>query len=288
MLSYSLDKLPRVGMTGRVTEKSGWSHSGRTLPTNLLVIFHAGSCSFKINGVEFTYKKGDIAIVPKDTPYSPYTQSFCEYSFFHFSGDICECTKSQGEIKPFDEVPHGRPSYGLTPAAAEDDHELFFDYKISLGSQTQNIDLLVRKCMTARLDYENKQLLMLAIVFCEMLFHISRSYCERFRVGSTLPPQVNRIISYIKENYTKPLSLEDICQNMNMSKQYCMRIFKRHMHTTINDYILDLRMRHAAYLLSSTYMNVSQTADYLGFSGTSYFSRVFKKYYGIAPSDYTE
>ena len=67
-----------------------------------------------------------------------------------------------------------------------------------------------------------------------------------------------------------------------------MRIFKKHMHTTINDYILDLRMRHAAYLLSSTYMNVSQTADYLGFSGTSYFSRVFKKYYGIAPSDYSE
>ena len=47
-------------------------------------------------------------------------------------------------------------------------------------------------------------------------------------------------------------------------------------------------MRHAAYLLSSTYMNVSEAADYLGFSSTSYFSRVFKQYYGVSPSEYLE
>ena len=47
-------------------------------------------------------------------------------------------------------------------------------------------------------------------------------------------------------------------------------------------------MRHATYLLRNTYMNVNQAADYLGFSSTSYFSRVFKKYYGVSPSAYFE
>ena len=55
---------------------------------------------------------------------------------------------------------------------------------------------------------------------------------------------------------------------------------------TIGDYILEMRMRHAAYLLRNTYMNVNQAADYLGFSSASYFSRVFKQYYGVSPSAY--
>ena len=67
-----------------------------------------------------------------------------------------------------------------------------------------------------------------------------------------------------------------------------MRVFRKYMQMTIGDYILDLRMRHAAYLLRNTYMNVNQAADYLGFSSTSYFSRVFKKYYGVSPSAYFE
>lgn len=288
MLSYNFSKLPTVLMTGRVTENTGWSHSGRCLPVNLLVLFHSGNCKFKIEDTEYNYQKGDIAIVPKDVLYSPYTQDSCEYTFFHFDGELAVANKRPEEIKPFDDIPLGKPSYGLTNFDASDDRELIFDHKISLGNQTQNVELLMRKCVNTRLNYESKQHLLLSIQFCEIMFHISQAYCERFRTENSLPPQLNKILSYIKENYTSPISLDDICKNMNVSKQYCMRIFKKHLHTTINDFILDLRMRHAAYLLSNTYMNVSQTADYLGFSGTSYFSRVFKKYYGIAPSDYIE
>lgn len=287
MLAYDLSALPRVSMTGKVREKQGWSHSGRRLNVNLLVIFQGGNCVFSIDGKEYAFKKGDVAIVPMDVQYSPYTDSFCEYTFFHFNGALTSIEKRPEEITPFDEVSTKKPSYGYM-SHSDADTELLFDYKIPLGSQLQNVDLLVRKCMNTRLNYEEKQHLLLSIQFSEILFHISQAFCERFRKRDGLPAQVNKILSYIKENYTGPITLEDICKNMNMSKQYCMRIFKKHMHTTINAYILDLRMRHAAYLLSSTYMNVSQTADYLGFSGTSYFSRVFKQYYGVSPSEYME
>lgn len=287
MLAYSFAKLPYVSMTGRIEERIGWSHTGRTMVVNLLVIFHSGNCRFKIGNEEYTFQKGDIAIVPKGVYYTPHTKSACEFTFFHFNGDIVECERDPSQLKSFDDIPHGKPTYGHA-SVAERDSELLFDYKISLGNQAQNVELLVRKCMSTRLNYESKQQLLLAIQFSEIMFHISQAYCERFRSDDSLPPQINKMLSYIKENYTSPITLDDICQNMNMSKQYCMRIFKKYMHTTINDYILDLRMRHAAYLLSNTYMNVNQTADYLGFSGTSYFSRVFKKYYGVAPSEYTE
>ena len=84
----------------------------------------------------------------------------------------------------------------------------------------------------------------------------------------------------------RKITLDDLCEEVNISKQYCMRIFKKHMHTTINDYILTTRMKHAAYCLRHTYMNVNETASYLGFSGVSYFSRVFKKQFGYSPNEY--
>ncbi len=287
MLVYNLSSLPRVSMTGKAREAKGWSHGGRRLNVNLLVVFHSGNCTFTINGKEYAFQKGDVAIIPQDTMYAPHTESFCEYTFFHFDGDLPQIEKSPEEITPFDEVSYKKPSYGYT-SHSETDTELLLDYKITLGSQQQNVDLLVRKCMNTRLHYEEKQQLLLTIQFSEMLFHISQAHCERFRSASAFSAQVNKILTYIKANYTGPITLDDICKSMNVSKQYCMRVFKKYMHTTINEYILDLRMRHAAYLLSSTYMNVSEAADYLGFSSTSYFSRVFKQYYGVSPSEYLE
>ena len=110
----------------------------------------------------------------------------------------------------------------------------------------------------------------------------------RLSKQSGYPQSLSKILNYIRENYTSNIQLESIAAHTNFSKQYCMRLFKKHMNTTINDYILELRMNHAAYLLRDTYMNVNEAADYLGFSSVSYFSRVFKKYYGVSPSEYSE
>lgn len=286
MLTYNFAKLPHVLMTGKVREKAGWSHSGRKMIVNLLVVFQAGSCVFEIEGEPYEFRKGDIALVPRGVLYKPYTDNFCEYTFFHFDGDLLPTDKSAADIAPFESIAYANPSYGRITEQEEDD--LFFDYKISLGSQMQNIELMMRKCVNTRLNYSNKMQLLLSFQFSEIMFHISQAYCEQFRSENALPAQVSKILTYIEQNYTRGVTLDDICKNMNVSKQYCMRVFKKYMNTTINDYILGLRMRHAAYLLGSTYMNVSQTADYLGFSSTSYFSRVFKSYYGISPSDYSE
>ena len=286
MLIYNFSKLPHVIMTGKVREKAGWSHNGRRMVVNLLVVFQGGSCVFEIEGKKYTFRKGDIALVPQGTQYRPYTDNFCEYTFFHFDGDLLPSSKKPQDIPAFEINTQINPSYGRITLQEEAD--LYFDYKISLGSQMQNVELMVRKCVNTRLNYANKMQLLLSFQFSEIMFHISQSYCEQFNTASAMPAQVSKILAYIEQNYTHGVTLDDICKNMNVSKQYCMRVFKKYMNTTINDYILGLRMRHAAYLLGSTYMNVSQTADYLGFSSTSYFSRVFKSYYGISPSDYSE
>lgn len=284
MLLYNFERLPRVRMTGKVIEQSGWSHNGRTMRLNLLVIFHKGECIFTISGKEYTFQKGDIALVPKGTQYKPHTDTVCEYTFFHFDGDFQVCTEPPQQLVKLDHLAE-HSFYGVQ---REEVPELLFDYKISMGEQTQQIELLFRRCLDTQIHAASGTALLLSLQFSEMMFMISRAFTEQFQTGNELPAPISKILKYIKENYMHELSLDALCKSTNYSKQYCMRLFRKYVHMTINDYILGLRMQHAAYLLRSTYMNVSQAADYLGFSSVSYFSRVFKKYYGVSPSAYFE
>ena len=121
MLTYNFAKLPHVIMTGKVREKAGWSHSGRQMAVNLLVIFQGGSCVFAIEGKEYTFRKGDIALVPRGTLYKPHTDNFCEYTFFHFDGDLLPCDKDTSEIAPFEGPTSSTPSYGRITQPEESD-----------------------------------------------------------------------------------------------------------------------------------------------------------------------
>lgn len=285
MFTYSISTLPRVSMSGKTKEKKGWSHSGRQMPYNLFVYFHSGECVFDIAGKKYEYKKGNVAIVPKDTQYSPYTDTGTEYTFFHFDGELEARDENDLPSVPFNSKNEKTPIYGIMEPDAGN---LIFDTKMDAGEEASEIEMLLTKCVNAKFRHGNDADLLISLYFCEVLFHTSRAYRSRFDSDESHPPAVNRIIAYINANYTRKISLDELCAELNMSKQYCMRIFKKHLHTTINDYILATRMKHAAYCLRYTYMNVNETANYLGFSSVSYFSRVFKDYYGVAPSEYFE
>ena len=124
---------------------------------------------------------------------------------------------------------------------------------------------------------------------CNIIFStILLKFIEQWQKGQSIPAVLKPLIQQLNNPLITSEQIKAAQQDLPYSYPQLTRIFKKHMHTTINDYILDLRMRHAAYLLSSTYMNVSQTADYLGFSSTGYFSRVFKQFYGVSPSEYQE
>ena len=284
MLEYDFSHLPFVSMTGKVRESSGWSHNGRRMGVNMLVVFHSGRCRFNMDGQNFAFEPGDVALVPRGSFYRPHTDDFCEYTFFHFDGDFLPAPADR-TVKPFDAVPVGKPFYGLIRREAQ---TLPFDRHIKLGTRAKDVELLLRKCADAQRRYAEKMTVLLSLHFSELMFCISQSFCEQFRERTPVPAAVAKIVSYIGDHYMQNITLADVCKETDLSKQYCMRVFHKYMQTTIGDYILDLRMRHAAYLLRNTYMNVNQAADYLGFSSTSYFSRVFKKYYGVSPSAYFE
>lgn len=91
-------------------------------------------------------------------------------------------------------------------------------------------------------------------------------------------------IRYIKNNYTKNITIDDVAKSTGYSKYYFCRSFKEITKYTIGSYINSLRVNAAYKLIAKKGLNVSQAACECGFDDISYFTKIFKKYTGVLPS----
>ena len=98
---------------------------------------------------------------------------------------------------------------------------------------------------------------------------------------------VDRAITYINENLSNPLSLDDISHIAGMSRTYFSTIFKKLNGITLWDYITIKRVEKSVELLKSSNSNILDIALECGFNNTANFNKAFKKKTGRIPSDYT-
>ncbi len=94
-----------------------------------------------------------------------------------------------------------------------------------------------------------------------------------------------RCISFAKENFSAPnLQISDLCKVANMSASGLYRCFYAYYGMSAKQYLLQLRMKRATELLVANHHSVKEVARLCGFSDEKYFSRMFKKHFGLSPS----
>ncbi len=93
-------------------------------------------------------------------------------------------------------------------------------------------------------------------------------------------------INYIKDNFSNILSLQDIAEKCHIDKIYMCRLFKKYGKTTPMAYVMNLKMNKAALLLIHTDNSIKQISLILNFENQYYFSKAFKKTFGISPKFY--
>lgn len=98
--------------------------------------------------------------------------------------------------------------------------------------------------------------------------------------------RVNDIFEYVERNYMNKITMKEVCKDNYISPSHFCRVFKNTTGKSFVDYLNFRRAYEAEKLLSKTNMTVTDIAFSVGFSTTSYFDRVFKKYYKISPSKY--
>lgn len=94
------------------------------------------------------------------------------------------------------------------------------------------------------------------------------------------------VIDFCAENYTRPLSLSALSDELHISKYYISHLFSNKLNIGFNDYINSLRVSAACRQLRSSERSVTEVCESVGFSTLRTFNRAFLKHVGTSPSEY--
>lgn len=115
-----------------------------------------------------------------------------------------------------------------------------------------------------------------------------RNACQNSR--SKREEKSNSIIEmskeYIRNNYNKDISLDEVSRVANISPYYFSKIFKEGTGRNFIEYLTNIRIEKAKELLNTTEYSMKEICTMCGYSDPNYFSRSFKKNVGVTPTEY--
>ena len=99
---------------------------------------------------------------------------------------------------------------------------------------------------------------------------------------------VYKAMEYVRANYDKKLTLDEIARSAYLSKAYLSSIFKEETGESLSGYINRVRIEKSKILLMNKDVSLIDIANLCGFEDQSYFTRVFKKMVGVSPKKYRD
>jgi transcriptional regulator GlxA family with amidase domain len=121
--------------------------------------------------------------------------------------------------------------------------------------------------------------------------------CERIRneqdhqrvplkhVLGTNQPKLQEIVALMEANLEEPIDLDELACYVDVSRRQLERLFQKYLHCSPSRYYLKLRLIRARQLLKQTTMSIIEVAAVCGFVSTPHFSKCYREYFGIPPSN---
>lgn len=101
-------------------------------------------------------------------------------------------------------------------------------------------------------------------------------------------PAIARARTFIADQYSEEISLEDVAKQVNMSAFYFCKMFKKATGLTFTDYLARIRVEKVKNLLLNPNKRISEAAYEVGFQSLSQFNRVFRRIAGESPTTYRD
>lgn len=134
-----------------------------------------------------------------------------------------------------------------------------------------------------RNDYYHKCVSILYEIFYEL------SNGKPNYISSHTYQMIAPAVDYIDEHFTElHIDYESLATLCGISYTYMAKIFVKHFGVSPNRYVMGKRIQHACDLLNTRCYSVQDIAQMSGFTNTYYFSRVFKKYLKVSPTEYNK
>lgn len=260
----STDKLPNVTLAGKVYVPAPNCHFPRQLSEHILYLITKGTMKIYDNNELLELKPGDIHIFQPGTYQNGVTtDSDIEYFYAHFSTESKQdlITQENNDII----LPnHFHITSNNLRQVAHDFDEFYHNFNIP--SVHRNLDNQFQ--------------------FMHLVIELESMCTNNLGFGPNTSPLVSEIKNYIHVNFASALDSTTFANYFQFSYDHLNRCFKKETGTTIFDYLNSYRINHSKVLLHSGMLTLKQIAEAIGFDNEFYYSRVFKKYTGMSPSNY--
>ena len=238
-----------------------WSPRGR-IDYQLLFIA-SGKTHFYIGGKDQVVTAGHMVLFqPKEEQhYEYFGEDKPEVYWVHFTGSAVKEILRSYDI-PLDE----HIFFSGTPAA-----------------YTQLFKNMIEEFQTCRVGYKE----MLEMNLRQLFMMIQRTRLEKPPIVTTaVQLEMDYARQYFHDHYNEPINIEEYALSRHTSISLFMRNFKKVFGVSPKQYILNIRMNNAQNLLESTDYTVAEISAIVGYDNSLYFSRIYHKQKGQAPSDY--
>lgn len=230
-----------------------------------LVYVAEGSAEFTVNGEEETVDQGNFVLINSEDVHliRPVDGSSCSLLYFIFSPEYIKQFKNTVDGMLFD--------VGSNTEIKEQIAETLKSIAESFESQSNYISIL-------QISYVNK------------IYYLMLEYCVCYRrapLASGVPKRdfsyAKIAISYINENYTREITLDEISSIVNLSPSYFSKYFKKVTQISFSEYLANLRLEKAISDMLDNNTSVTAAAVRNGFANVKSFITQCKKVYKCTP-----
>lgn len=229
----------------------------------------------EVDGTAYEIHRGDILVIPANVMHSLYPQEGCN-GFVHLI-DVCILLKIKSTASFIT---------GLT-------HPIFISEANNPGLHA----IMSVHLTQMRKEYFSGNNFREMLVYSHLLSLLAElgqslmgdtQHLPHIRVDKRKEYSIkfNEILYFISQHYMEDLSIGITAKHFGFSKYHFTRLFKQYTSFTFIDYLSQQRLKAAERLLNLPELSLTDIALQTGFSSSSVFSRVFKRYKKYTPSEY--
>lgn len=236
-----------------------------------------GTGCFRCENNLITGCKGDIIIIPPNTPHSVMrsgTRSVCYDTLVFNKNLLSDPSGSRAYIELLQPIIDGR---------------LKFSTRISKNNcRYMELKTAIENIISCAKKNSAKYDLLMKCELLRLVWLLLESEETHYSVSETArcPEGIRKAIDFILDNYPDNITIEQLADVAHLSKSCFMDKFKRETGQSAVTYINGIRIKNACEILISTNKSASLAAFESGFRNISNFNRQFLKYVGCSPSKY--
>lgn len=238
----------------------GTRDQGRTTAPGLcgLVIPISGSASFSFNGTTYEMEEGMVVHAGPKMPLEINVKGTKPWTYAVIHYQILQDMENNFSLN----------------------EQHFF---IDTGDNVKIIDLL-NQLIVYQATPSSMAMLKAKVIFMNLIETIMLS--AKMNVKNCSIEIMEHALQYINTNYAQSISIEKIASECGIERRRFAYLFERHTGMKPSQYLTEFRIRRAKKLLWSCNCPIAQVAESVGYIDCFYFSRVFKKYTGMSPSEF--